>query len=246
MSTNPRQARSDTPKPLRLHGSIARKLGIKIVSGEFKPGDILDGEIAASEHFRVSRTAYREAIRILAAKGLVHSRPKVGTRVSQQRDWHMLDPDVLAWIFAEEPDPTLIRDLFELRRLVEPEAARLAALRRNEAQVARMRAGIEGMAEYGLASEAGRRADQEFHSALLDASGNIFLSSLTSGVSAAVTWTTAFKQRRLILPRDSLPEHVRVHQAVEAGDAREAHAAMLALIDNALEDTLVARETPAE
>src|SRR6266550_1515450 len=87
---------TETPaRALRLHGTIARKLGIAIVSGEYAPGDLLDSEIAASEQFEVSRTAYREAVRILAAKGLVDARPKVGTRVKPQSDWHLLDPDVL-------------------------------------------------------------------------------------------------------------------------------------------------------
>ena len=72
-------------RSLRLHGTIARKLGIEIVSGQYKPGDLLVGEIASSEQFEVSRTAYREAVRILAAKGLVDARPKVGTRTSIRR-----------------------------------------------------------------------------------------------------------------------------------------------------------------
>ncbi|MBL7326036.1 FadR family transcriptional regulator, partial [Escherichia coli] len=107
---------------MRLHGTVARTLGVRIVSGEIAPGEILDGEIAASEQFKVSRTAYREAIRILAAKGLVHSRPKIGTQVSPRREWHLLDPDVLSWIFAGAPDDALIESLFELRRIVEPDA----------------------------------------------------------------------------------------------------------------------------
>src|SRR5688500_12771828 len=116
-------------KSLRLHGTIARDLGVLIVSGRYKPGDILNGEVAASDRLHVSRTAYREAVRILAAKGLVESRPKVGTKVSDQERWHLLDPDVLSWIFEFEPDETLLTSLFELRRIVEPQAAALAAIR---------------------------------------------------------------------------------------------------------------------
>ena len=67
-------------------------------------GHILNGEVDASDRLKVSRTAYREAVRILAAKGLVESRPKVGTRVSPPERWHLLDPDVLSWIFEQEPD----------------------------------------------------------------------------------------------------------------------------------------------
>src|SRR5579863_8849575 len=106
-------------RALRLHGSIARKLGISIVSGEYKPGDLLEGEIASSEQFAVSRTAYREAVRILAAKGLVDARPRVGTRINARLQWHLLDPDVLDWIFESEPDRELLDSLFELRHMVE-------------------------------------------------------------------------------------------------------------------------------
>ena len=86
---------TDRPDPARrIHGTIARDLGIEIVGGKRKPGDILGGEIEASAALGVSRTAYREAIRILSAKGLVESRPKAGTRISPRRHWNMLDPDV--------------------------------------------------------------------------------------------------------------------------------------------------------
>jgi len=92
-------------KALRLHGSIAREVGLLIVSGRYRPGHVLDGEVEASEQRRVSRTAYREAVRILAAKGLVHSHPRVGTLVSAVDDWHPLDPDVLSWVLSREPEP---------------------------------------------------------------------------------------------------------------------------------------------
>src|SRR5688572_32470525 len=80
-------------RALRLHGAIARDLGVRIVSGRYRPGHILNGEIDASDRLKVSRTAYREAVRILAAKGLVESRPKVGTRASGPGRLHLLDAD---------------------------------------------------------------------------------------------------------------------------------------------------------
>ena len=84
-------SRKAKPRSLRLHGTVARDLGIRIVSGILAPGAMLEGEIAASEQFKVSRTAYREAIRILAAKGLVDSRPKIGTQVSERSAGRLLD-----------------------------------------------------------------------------------------------------------------------------------------------------------
>src|ERR1700749_733635 len=107
----------------RIPGIIAPDLGGKIVSGRFKPGSVLDGEIAASGRRKVSRSAYREAVRILIAKGLVESRPKLGTRVSDLARWHLLDPDMLSWIFSGEPSDDQLAGLFELRNIVEPEVA---------------------------------------------------------------------------------------------------------------------------
>lgn len=229
-------------KSLRIHGAIARDLGILIVSGRYRSGEILNGEVAASDRLQVSRTAYREALRILAAKGLVESRPKTGTRVSPREKWHLLDPDVLSWIFEFEPEEKLLESLFELRKIVEPEAAALAATRRSDAHLLAMKTALDAMAEHTLASEAGRLADQQFHSALLAASDNPFLVTLSSGVSAAVAWTTIFKQRNTPLRRDPIPDHKRVYDAVAAGDAAEAYRVMAELVDMAFLDT--ARSLP--
>src|SRR5512146_1676838 len=193
--------RSERGKALRLHGTIARDIGVRIVSGRIAPGRVLNGEIQASERLKVSRTAYREAVRILAAKGLIESRPKLGTRVSQPRRWHLLDPDVISWMFTGTPDERLLRALFELRTIVEPAAAALAAEKRSPEQLQALRRALDEMATSTLAAEEGREADRDFHSILLEASGNPFLASLESGVAAAVSWTTVFKQRKRPLPR---------------------------------------------
>ena len=236
------QSDSVRGKSLRIHGTIARDIGIRIVSGKHKPGEILEGEVAASDQLHVSRTAYREAVRILAAKGLVESRPKTGTRVSERSKWHLLDPDVLSWLFELEPDEAMLASLFELRKIVEPEAAALAAKRRRPADLERMARALDGMGQHTLGTEEGRAADQDFHAALLDASGNPFLTTLTSSVSAAVTWTTVFKQRIDPLPRDPVPDHKHVYDAVAAGDAAAAHRAMMKLVEMAFEDTTRARD----
>lgn len=223
--------------PLRIHGTIARDLGIAIARGDHQPGDILDGEVEASSSRNVSRTAYREAIRILAAKGLVESRPRTGTRVSARSRWHMLDPDVIAWTFGGEPDETLIQRLFELRRIVEPEAAALAARRRTPAQLAAMKAGAEGMEQHTVFTEEGRAADFAFHEALLAASANPFVISLTSSITAAVGWITEYNRRATARQRDSVPDHWLVYRAIEAGDGQGAHAAMAELIERGFRDT---------
>jgi DNA-binding FadR family transcriptional regulator len=232
-------------KALRLHGSIAREIGELIVSGHFKPGQVLDGEVEASEQRAVSRTAYREAVRILAAKGLVHSRPRVGTRVSPQEQWHLMDPDVLSWVFSGEPEPEVLLGLFELRGVVEPAAAALAAARRTDEQLATMKQALETMTQYTLNDESGRVADMEFHAALLAATANPFMVSLINGVTAAVDALTAFKLRIAPLKRDPAPDHWRVYEAIVARDAEAARAAMNELVRLALQDTpVVARAKP--
>jgi DNA-binding FadR family transcriptional regulator len=221
----------------RIHGSIAHDLGVAIVTGRYQPGEILSGEIEFAEQLNVSRSAYREAVRMLAAKGLVESRPKTGTRVNERSRWHLLDPDVLAWSFEAEPSEDFIRDLFELRMIVEPAAAELAARRRDGADLARMGHALEEMARHGLASAAGQAADQLFHHSILEATRNAPLISLSSSIEAAVGWTTIFKQRKRKLPRDPLPDHRALYNAIVDGNPEAARAAMTELVRLALEDT---------
>jgi DNA-binding FadR family transcriptional regulator len=221
---------------LRLNQSLAREIGTAILTGKYAPGDNLGGEIESSEALGVSRSVYREAMRILIAKGLVASRPKAGTHVTAREQWNRLDPEVLAWTFSSEPDPRAIQDIFELRRIIEPAAAGLAAQRRSEAQLAAMAAALAAMRDKGLQSEEGKLADQDFHRLILAAAANDALYSLASSVGAAVTWTTRFKQRRHRLPRDPLPDHIAVFDAIRAGSAKKASAAMQELLILALAD----------
>lgn len=223
-------------KALRLHQALARDLGIAILSGKYAPGEALEGEIEASAAHQVSRTAYREAMRILIAKGLLESKPKAGTRVTPRARWNMLDPEVLAWMFSGNPDKNFVKDLFELRSLLEPAAAALAAERRSSEDLAKMHAAIGGMRRHGLTTVEGRMADQQFHRALLEASGNEAVASLASTVAAAVNWTTFFKHRRTKKPADRLPDHEKVLAAIESANPQRARKAMSDLIAAALTD----------
>ena len=99
---SPAEPRAAKGTGRRLHGSIAHKLGVAILSGKYAPGDKLSGEVAFAEELNVSRSAYREAVQVLIAKGLVESRPKAGTKVLPRGRWNLLDPEVLAWAFAGE------------------------------------------------------------------------------------------------------------------------------------------------
>ncbi|MHB8284298.1 MAG: FadR/GntR family transcriptional regulator [Caulobacteraceae bacterium] len=226
----------------RLHGSIAHRLGVMIVAGDYRPGDLLDNEVAFSEQLKVSRGAYREAVRILAAKGLVESRPKTGTRVNKQSRWHLLDPEVLSWFFESQPTLDFLKGLFELRMIVEPAAAAFAASRRKAEDLTRMRTFLQEMQTHSLTTEAGRQADRDFHDAVLEATRNPALMALSSSIGSAVRWTTIYKQRRRGLPRDPMPEHWHVFDAIAVGNAESARLAMQELITLAHEDTRLSFE----
>ncbi|WP_406701385.1 FadR/GntR family transcriptional regulator [Sphingomonas caeni] len=231
--------RSPKDSSRRLRGAVAHFLGTAIVSGQIKPGERLTGEVANAEALDVSRSAYREAVQVLTAKGLVESKPKAGTRVLPRSRWNILDPAVLSWAFSGEPDKDFVRDIFELRAIVEPAAARLAAERRDKADIRAMKEALVRMRRHTLATDAGRTADRDFHDALLTATHNDALMALSASIGAAVTWTTQFKQRTRALPRDPVPDHVRVCDSIVAGDVESAGAAMRLLIDLALEDTRI-------
>ena len=231
----------------RLRGAVAHYLGSAIVSGLIAPGERLTGEVENSEALDISRSAYREAVQVLTAKGLVESRPKIGTIVLPRNRWNLLDPAVLAWAFSGEPDMEFVRDLFELRSIVEPNAARIAAERRDKDDIKAMKTALTKMRRHTLATEEGRAADRDFHDALLRATHNNALIALSASIGAAVNWTTKFKQRTRVLPRDPVPDHVRAFDAIAAGDGEAAAVAMRALVDLALEDTrsaMQARQAP--
>ena len=220
----------------RLHDTIARSIGVRIAAEELLPGDLLSGEIEAAEQLDVSRTAYREAVRILAAKGMVESRTKTGTRVSPRERWHLLDPEVLGWFLETKPSETFVHDLFELRMMVEPHAAELAARHRRDVDLVAMEESLQTMARETLTTEEGRVADRTFHQTILAATGNELIVALASGVVAAIRWTTAFKSRTQRNPRDPINEHRDVLEAIRIQDAPGARAAMAELVQKALVD----------
>src|SRR6201991_4616451 len=86
-----------------VHVSLAGEIGLRIVRGDYPPGTILPNEAKWAEIFEVSRSAVREAIKMLMAKGLLSSRPKIGSWVEPKERWNLLDRDVLSW-YAASPD----------------------------------------------------------------------------------------------------------------------------------------------
>ncbi len=215
---------------------VAQKLGTSILSGVIQPGEHIAGEIEQSAAMGVSRTAYREAIRILTAKGLLESRPKAGTHVTPRERWNLLDPEMLSWMFKGKPDRTFALDLFELRNLLEPAAAQLAAQRRSDEHLAAMSEALSDMQQFGLSSAKGQAGDHRFHTTLLAAAGNQALASLSSSIGAAVKWTTFYKQAAYEVPRDPLPEHLAVYHAIKECDPAAARTRMEELIALAARD----------
>ncbi|WP_335303695.1 FadR/GntR family transcriptional regulator [Sphingomonas adhaesiva] len=126
-----------------------------------------------------------------------------------------------------------------MRMMVEPAAARLAASRRSAVDVEAMRAALATMAEHGLADGRGRMADQQFHMTMLEATRNDLIIALASSIMAAIAWTTIYKQRKRALPRDPVPDHRTLFDAIERADPQGAEAAMVDLIALALVDTEV-------
>ncbi|MDE2182739.1 MAG: FadR family transcriptional regulator [Alphaproteobacteria bacterium] len=226
-------------KKVRLHGKIARQLAIAIISGRYRAGELLICEEEACAELQVSRSSYREAIRTLAAKGLLSPKPKIGTRVNPKFHWQLLDPDVLAWTFEAPPDREQISRLFELRNIIEPSAAGLAATRRTDADLDIMKLALRNMKRFPLSTPQGRSADQEFHVTLLRASGNPYLSCLAAGIRAAVD-RTEVKQRTGRLVRDPIRDHIDVFDAVAAGDPAGSLDAMRGLVNRALSDFIKA------
>lgn len=223
-------------RPGAIHDAVAHDLGIAIVGGELQPGDLIPGEEKFSADHGISRSAYREAVKLLAGKGLVYSRSRSGTRVSPRSAWNMLDLDILAWIFEAGPTPEFINGIFELRRIVEPEAAALAARRRIGRELAGMGHALEEMQRWGLRTIEGRAADERFHALILQATRNEPLIALSSSIAAAVKWTSKFAREDGSQLRDPMPDHFAVFDALVAGDAKSAREAMGRLVENASAD----------
>ncbi len=219
-----------TQRGRRFRASVAHHLGIAIVTGHHAPGDVLMGELQGSATLEVSRGAYREAIQTLAAKGLVKSRPRIGTIVQPVNCWNLLDREVLAWALIDDHDVAIFSSLIELRTIVQPWAASIAAQRRSRLDIAAMRQAVMLIARHGLEHITGEAADCAFHAAILRATGNEFIEALTPGIAAAVTMSAQLQRRSRFLQRDPILRRRRVLSAIVKGDALEAASAMRMLI----------------
>lgn len=220
-----------------LHERIANTLGERIVSGVHPPGRALPTEIELCTSLSVSRSALREAFKLLAAKRLIVSRQKVGTLVRPRSDWNMLDPEVLAWMLRAAPTDEFVTGLFEVRKIVEPSAAALAAERRTPDAMLRMEQALGDMFRFQDGSGDLTAADLRFHQAILDTTGNYFLASFGAVIESSLvasfqlSWHSGHHT-----PEYALRQHQGVLDAIRDGRAPDAYAIMTQLLRSAIED----------
>lgn len=216
-----------------LHGQTVETLGSRIVHGDYAPGTALSPDALETE-FGISKSVVREAMRVLAAKGLVASRQKRGTVIQPRSFWSLLDADLLRWQ-GGQPDAAFFTNLAEVRSIVEPAGARLAAARRDDSDIAELRSALELMGEAGDDAAQIVEADLAFHRALLDAAHNELLSRMEVVIEAGLRARDAVVHGGENWP-DSVPVHRAILEAIEAGDGQAAEAAVQALLAQASVD----------
>lgn len=215
-------------KPRNFHSQVIFALGTRIVSGAYPEGHILPGDAELIGQFGVSRTVLREALKTLAAKGLVEARARVGTRVLPRSRWNMFDSDVLLWHLEAGIGVDFIASLSEVRMAVEPEAAALAAIRHNQAQAEELMGWVEAMARQGQSAEEFAHNDVGFHQVVAQASGNPFMVSLSSVVEVALM--ASFTISSPVEGGAAFEKAVRMHRSIaEAIVSREAELARIAM-----------------
>lgn len=224
-----------------IHGSVVAHIGQRIIRGDIAPGQPID-PLRLEEELGVSRTVVREALRVLAAKGMVDARPKRGTFVRPREDWALLDGDLLRWQALNHSDDAFLDNLAEVRAIVEPAGARLAAERRNDDDLDALRAALDVLADPDAQADDVIQADLAFHRALLFSAHNELLQQMELVIE------TGLQARDLLVHgqgtwADSVPAHRAVFDAVAAADVDAAERAVRDLLEQADRDVRELRET---
>jgi DNA-binding FadR family transcriptional regulator len=212
-----------------LLGRVVEEIGLRVLNGSYIPGAALPIEPELMEELRISRTVVREAIKILAAKGLVESRPKTGTRVRPREQWNLLDPTVLNLYCQVVEYPTFAANFQQVRVVIEPEAAALAAQHRTRLQLNALEEAYQAM-KAAKEIEGWTAADLRFHEAILDATGNPFMRPLGALISTALETLLAHSFKSSPNPFESLGAHRRVLEAIRDKDADGARVSMRTLL----------------
>lgn len=215
----------------KLTSLIAQGIGERILVGEFAPGTLLPNEAEWGKIYNASRTAVREAVKSLAAKGLIASRPKIGSRVEPKARWNLLDRDVLAWHRTATDRKAFLISTQEFRRIVEPGIAELAARKRTTKQIDQLVGALDDMHAAKTHTDM-VKADVRFHEALLAASNNDLLVPFNILIDETLANLFDFTTQRNPHYRQAIKLHEAIARAVIAGDSSAARKAMLVLLDD--------------
>jgi DNA-binding FadR family transcriptional regulator len=214
---------------------IANLLGRDIVSGRFAQGETLPNEAEFSSSFAVGRSAVREAVKMLAAKGLVQSRPRRGTQVLPAKSWNFFDREVLSWLRDSGPQPAIIIELLELRLGVEPQAAALATLKGTADQIMAVRTAYDDMCAAAEGRADPVQADCAFHQAVIVATNNRFFQPFGLLIRTALSVTAPFTNALFGHSVGNLDAHRAVLIALQSAAPQEAHARMFEMLSEVLE-----------
>ena len=222
----------------RRPSGVAERIGRRIVTGDLLPGTTLPNLDRLAEQFSISRLSMREAMKLLAGKGLVMSTPRRGTVVRPRSEWSRLDADVLVWQLGGTPNAAFIRDLFELRRMIEPEAAAISARRASAEHFAAIERAFTEMAEAESHSGRSVAADVALHQAILTATGNEFIAALAPAIGTSLRMTFSMQREASPDPLEFIPSHWAIVDSIKRGDPEAARASALALLVGAEADAM--------
>lgn len=221
----------------KVHDHVVRTIAQWVLGGTYAPGAVMPREEELSERLRVSRTSLREAVKVLSAKGLIETKPRVGVRVRPRVDWRLLDPTVLSWHPDIRHDTELLTGLLEARRIIEPAAAEMAARRATASDLAEIEQAYLAMAKALPDDIIGCcDADVAFHRGVIFASHNIVLRNLLGTIEAALRATFAITNEIMKSQAETIAVHHAVLEFIRYRDPAGARLAMNQLLDRAAED----------
>lgn len=213
-----------------LADQVARELGRRIIAGGYRPNDLIEEEGALADRYQVSRSVIRDAVKILVGKNLLEVRRGIGTRVRGRHSWGLLDDDVLAWHLSAPPRPEFFRQLMDIRVVIEPEAARWAAMHGSDQAIAEIVKAQDRMeAEQGSLEDFVIR-DAQFHREILRASDNEILRAMEGVIFSALLISIPLTNSDARKNADSLPFHRDVADAIVQRDPDKAAASMKKLL----------------
>jgi DNA-binding FadR family transcriptional regulator len=229
-----RRAGAGGRKPLQarkhLHERVTRQLGLRILDGSYGSGDTIPSEVDLCAELGVSRTALREAIKLLSSKGLVTPRVKVGTIVNPRRQWNFLDPVVLEWLLAVGDIGPFLKKLFALRQAVEPAAAALAARNATFEDFETLHTSFQGMAAAVDDFDAWVASDLRFHQAIYEATGNELFWPVGRLLEPALLASFRVTSSAQHHHQHCIQEHRDVYEAILARNPDRAYRAVVALM----------------